>query len=204
MPIKPLKVGVTGGIGSGKTLVCNIFNTFGIPIYNADRRAKDLMVKDQKVIEAIKNYFGEEAYLDKKKLNRNYLSAKVFNDKRKLKLLNGIVHPAVAADFDNWSQNQAGKLYIIKEAALLIESGSYKTLDYLVTITAPVDIRVGRVLSRDIHRSKNSVLDIISNQLNDGEKADKSNFIIDNSGQNLLIPQVLKIHEFLISLKQAG
>jgi len=204
MPIKPLKVGVTGGIGSGKTLVCNIFNTFGIPIYNADRRAKDLMVKDQKVIEAIKNHFGEEAYLDKKKLNGNYLSAKVFNDKRKLKLLNGIVHPAVAADFDNWSQNQAGKLYIIKEAALLIESGSYKTLDYLVTITAPVDIRVGRVLSRDIHRSKNSVLDIISNQLNDGEKADKSNFIIDNSGQNLLIPQVLKIHEFLISLKQAG
>lgn len=204
MPIKPLKIGVTGGIGSGKTLVCNVFSTLGIPVYNADLKAKDLMVKDQNVVEAIKNDFGKEAYLDDNKLDRNYLSALIFSDKKKLKLLNGIVHPAVAADFDNWSQNQVGKLYVIKEAALLIESGSYKLLDYIITVTAPVQNRVERVLSRDTHRSKQDVLDIISNQLSDDEKADKSNFVIDNSGLKLLIPQVLKIHEFLISLKLAG
>jgi dephospho-CoA kinase len=111
------------------------------------------------------------------------------------------VHPAVGRDFDSWVLNQAGKPYIIKEAALLVEAGSYKSLDHLITVTAPADLKIDRVLKRDKHRTKSDVENIMSNQLDDKEKIAKSKFVIKNDGKTLIVPQVLKIHDYLISLR---
>ena len=204
MPNKPLKIGVTGGIGAGKSIVCKIFNILGIPVYNADERAKVLMTQDRHVVESIKRNFGAESYLADGKLNRLFLANHVFKNENKLKIINAIVHPAVAIDFDNWSKNYENKSYLIKEAALLVESGSYEFLDYLITVTAPIDIRIVRVLTRDNHRTKEDIEQIISKQLSDEEKISKSKFIITNDSYSLLIPEVLKIHEFLISSIQTG
>lgn len=201
---RPLKIGVTGGIGAGKSIVCKIFSILGIPVFDADNRAKTLMVHDQNIVESIKKEFGDKAYLIDGKLNRAYLANHVFKNENRLKIINGIVHPAVKLDFDRWSKNHKSKSYLIKEAALLVESSSYKFLDYLITVTAPVDIRIARVLARDNHRTKKEVNEIISRQLNDEEKIAKSKFVITNYNHSLLIPQVLKIHEFLISSIQTG
>ncbi len=201
---KPLRIGVTGGIGAGKSLVCKIFSVLGIPVYDADNRAKALMVCDQNVVEAIKSHFGDQAYLVDGKLNKAYLANHVFQHKNELKIINGIVHPAVALDFEKWSKSYKNKPYIIKEAALLIESGSYRQLDYLIAVTTPVDIRIARVLARDSHRTIKNINEIISNQLSDEEKIDIYNFTIINDNHSLLIPKVLTIHEFLISSVRTG
>ncbi len=202
MPNKPLKVGITGGIGAGKTLVCQMFRILGIPVYNADERAKLLMVQDDVVIDSIKNLFGEKAYIGDRKLNVLYLANHVFSDKEKLSLLNGVVHPAVAKDFESWQLNYQKEPYLIKEAALLVESKSYKVLTYLVTVTAPIDLRIARVLARDKHRTVQNIEDIISRQLSDEEKIAKSEFVIVNDNNSLLIPQVLDIHLSLINSLQ--
>lgn len=201
---KPLKIGVTGGIGAGKSVVCQIFGLLGVPVYNADERAKVLMVQDQYVIKSIKREFGDKAYLVDGTLNRVFLANHVFKNDTRLKIINGIVHPAVAKDFDRWSKSYADLPYLIKEAALLVESNSYKLLDYLITVTAPIDIRIDRVLARDPHRTKMNIDEIVSKQLNDEEKIAKSKFVITNDGHSLVIPQVLKIQDFLICVTQTG
>ena len=170
---KTLKIGVTGGIGSGKTIVCNIFQTLGIPVFNADDRAKDLMRNNLQVKSAILSTFGEKAYLDSGALNTVYMSKYVFKNVDKLRELNKIVHPAVGLDFELWAASHRSKPYVIKEAALLVESGSYKLLDFLINVTAPIDLRIARVLSRDPHRSRQDVLDIISNQLSENDVTEK-------------------------------
>lgn len=201
---KPLKIGVTGGIGAGKSIVCQIFDILGMPVYNADERAKSLMVQDQHVVASIKKEIGDKAYLVDGTLDRAFLANHVFKNETLLKIINGIVHPAVAKDFDSWSKSHPNQPYLIKEAALLVESNSYKSLDYLITVIAPIDIRIDRVLARDQHRTKKNVDEIVSKQLNDKNKIEKSEFVITNDGHSLLIPQVLKIHEFLISASQTG
>lgn len=204
MPTNPLKIGVTGGIGSGKSIVCKIFNTLNIPVYNADTRAKALMTEDPDITVAIKQKFGENAYFSNGNLNREYLAKTVFNNENRLKKLNSIVHPSVAYDFEKWVIDHDHIQYLVKEAALLVESGSYKALDYLIVVTAPTDIRIGRVVARDKHRSRQDVANIISRQLSEEKLIEKSQFIIANDGDSLLIPQVLKIHDFFISLEQTG
>lgn len=204
MPNNPINIGITGGIGAGKSTVCKLFNMLGIPVYNADDQAKALMTRDQNIITAIKKNFGNEAYLPNGQLNRTYLGKSLFKDDKQLKIINEIVHPAVAEDFEKWKNGHEDKPYLVKEAALLIESGSYKLLDYLITVTSPLNTRIERVLSRDAHRTKEHIREIISKQLSDEERIAKSDFIITNDKQTLLIPQVLKIHDFLISLKQTG
>jgi len=199
MPTKTLKIGVTGGIGSGKSLVCSIFQTFGIPVYNADSRAKYLMTENQNVIKSIRKIFGDKAYLDSGALNTEYLANFVFQNEDQLKILNGIVHPSVAIDFEQWFELQKLSPYVIKEAALLVESGSYTSLDHLITVIAPPELRIGRVLKRDPHRTRKDIANIISNQLDDQIKVSKSEFVVNNDGDTLLIPQVLKIHHSLIS-----
>lgn len=201
---KPLKIGVTGGIGAGKSVVCQIFGILGVPVYNADERAKILMVQDQHVVESIKREFGRKAYDVDGTLDRVFLANHVFKNDKRIKVINGIVHPAVAKDFERWSKSHADMPYLIKEAALLVESNSYKLLDYLITVTAPVDIRIDRVLARDHHRTKMNIDEIVSKQLNDKDKIAKSKFVITNDGHFLVIPQVLKIHEFLICDAQTG
>jgi dephospho-CoA kinase len=197
----PLKVGITGGIGAGKSIVCKVFGVLGIPVYDADRRAKQLMQKSPSVIDQIKERFGQASYDNHGILNRSFLASEVFNDKKKLEVLNAIVHPAVESDFQNWIPIYSDCSYIIKEAALLVETGSYKRLDYLIAVTSPEEVRVRRILERDKQRSINDIRSIISNQLAEKEIIEAAQFIIENDGQTLLLPQVLKIHEFFINLE---
>ncbi|MFM2392802.1 MAG: hypothetical protein RLZZ546_784 [Bacteroidota bacterium] len=194
-----IKVGITGGIGSGKTFVCKIFESIGIPIFDADSRAKKIMSSDREVKQAVKQLLGADAYYRNGRLNRKYISAKVFGNKKLLGKLNGIIHPAVAKEGEMWFDSQKTK-YAIKEAALLVESGSYKTLDYLIVVTAPKDIRVQRVMARD-GIEKAQVLARIKNQMQDEEKIKFGNFIIVNDGKKSLIKQVLKIHQKLMKGK---
>jgi dephospho-CoA kinase len=194
-----IKVGITGGIGAGKTIVCEVFRLLGVPVYNADDRAKYLMTYDQNLIGRIVEVFGSEAYNSDGQLNRALISNVVFKDKEQLDILNGIVHPAVEKDFIRWTENYQHRKYIIKEAALLLESGSYKKLDYVINVVAPEPMRIARVLQRDPHRNQLDVKNIISRQLDDSEKEKISSFVIVNDESSLLLPQALKIHAFFIN-----
>lgn len=185
----PLKAGVTGGIGSGKSLVCRIFSVLGVPVYDADRRAKWLMTYDETLIRGVKKLFGSKAYSDNT-LNRSFLAQQTFHDPDMVQKLNALVHPAVGRDFEAWLREQdAG--YVIKEAALLIESGSYRELDYLITVEAPEDIRITRVLERDPQRDREQVMNIISNQLSDADRRSHSDLVIVNDNREMIIPQVI-------------
>ena len=199
-----LKIGITGGIGAGKSLVCEIFSILNIPVYHADEEAKILLVKNRDVARAIKEQFGEQAYHPDGTVNRKFLAENVFSDKAKLDIINSIVHPAVAVDFKMWCEKRRNAPYIIKEAALLVESGSYKELDRLITVTASEETRIRRVLERDRHRSVDQVKQIIAKQLSEEEKVALSDYVIVNDGQSLLIPQVTSIHQLLIKGKHTG
>lgn len=192
---KPLQIGITGGIGAGKSTVCKIFSVLGIPTYDADSRAKAVMTTDGILVEGIKKEFGTLSFKSSGELNREYLATEVFNNEQKLKKLNALVHPRVEVDYRNWLKEQIGAPYVLKEAALLIETGSYKALDYLLLITAPEEVRIGRVLERDKHRNRAQVKEIIKNQLDETEKLTVANFIINNDGKHSLLEQVLKLHE---------
>lgn len=192
-----LKAGITGGIGSGKTTVCKIFETLGIPIYYADDRAKWLMSNDADLMSAIRKAFGEEAYTPEGQLNRAYLAKVAFNDAEKLAQLNAIVHPAVFRDGLQWHEAQAGAPYTLREAALLFESGSYRAIDKMIVVTAPLELRIQRVMERD-GVPKEAVLARIEKQWTEEEKVKRADFVIDNSGDHLLIPQVLKVHQALL------
>lgn len=204
MPNKQFLIGVTGGMGAGKTVVCQVFSVLGIPVYNADDRAKKLMETDRSVVQAIKSHISKEAYMPNGKLNRPFLANTVFKDGEMLEIINGIVHPAVARDFARWIKQHDDQPYLVKEAALLIESGSAKMLDYIVTVTAPMEVRLSRIKARDPQRSEQQIKDIISNQLSDEERIDRSDFVIENGIKALVIPQVLQIHEFLFNAARSG
>jgi dephospho-CoA kinase len=191
---KPLQIGITGGIGSGKSLVCKIFNALGAPTYDADSRAKMVMTTDGILVDAIKKEFGILTYDAKGVLNRQYLANNVFNQPDKLKRLNELVHPRVALDYEQWVGSQADVKYVLKEAALLFESGSYQSLDKIIVVTAPETLRVQRVLVRDPHRSIEQTKEIIRNQLAEEEKIKRADYVIANDETTLLIPQVLKLH----------
>ncbi|HMQ47901.1 MAG TPA: dephospho-CoA kinase [Saprospiraceae bacterium] len=193
-----LKIGITGGIGSGKTTVCKIFETLGIPVYYADEQARRLMVEDPTLVQNIRQLLGEGAYTESGQLNRAYIAQQVFQDKSLLQQLNQLVHPAVALDGLHWHESQTGVPYTLKEAALLIESGSYKQLDYLIVVTAPEAIRLERVMQRDQVESA-AVLARMKQQLPESEKIALADFLIDNNGQHPLIPQVLTIHQQLLA-----
>jgi len=160
----PLQVGVTGGIGSGKSLICRIFAIVGAPVYDADSHAKELMTTDGILISQIKKEFGELSFLNDGTLNRSYLGKEVFSDAGKLERLNNLVHPRVAEDYEEWVKKNRETSYVVKEAALLIEARSYLTLDKLIVVSAPENIRVKRVLQRDRHRTEKQVYEVIGNQ----------------------------------------
>ena len=191
----PLQIGVTGGIGAGKSIVCQIFNRLGVPVYDADSRAKNLMTTDKILISGIQKEFGSLSYGASGELNRAYLSSQTFGKPDRLEALNRIVHPRVAADYKEWAMSCNEVDYIIKEAALLFETESYKQLDKIVVITAPEEVRIARVLERDRHRSKDDVRKIIESQLGEEEKKKRADHIIVNDESVLVIPQVLKLHE---------
>ncbi|NUO00068.1 MAG: dephospho-CoA kinase [Saprospiraceae bacterium] len=192
-----LKVGITGGIGSGKTTVCKIFEALEVPVYYADDRAKWLMTHDPELIAGIKAAFGPDAYSPEGQLNRPYLSKVVFENNEKLAQLNALVHPAVFRDGSQWHQAQTGVPYTLREAALLFESGSYRAIDKMIVVTAPLALRINRVMERD-KVSEAAVLARIEKQWPEEEKVKRADFVIVNDGERLLVPQVLEIHRALI------
>ena len=194
-----LKIGLTGGIGSGKTTVAQIFEVLGIPVYYADEAAKRLMNDDKELISLIKKNFGDAAYKNDA-LDRQYLASIVFTDNYKLELLNSLVHPATIRDAGQWMQQQTTP-YVIKEAALLFESGAAEHLDHIIGVDAPIAVRIKRVMDRE-GISKDEVLKRINNQLDNDIKMKLCNFILNNDEQQLLIPQVLELHQKLLRLAE--
>ncbi len=195
-----MEVGITGGIGAGKSMVCKVFATLGIPVYHADSRAKQLMEESASLKEQVKVVFGKNSYHQSGKLNREYLANLVFSDSEKVQKLNKLVHPEVAKDYAYWVEKHEKQFpYLIKEAALLIESGSYKQLDYLVVVLAPVELRIARVIARDRHRERRQVELIISRQLSDQQRKESSDMVLNNDEKQLLVPQILDLHKYLLS-----
>jgi dephospho-CoA kinase len=196
----PLQIGITGGIGSGKSLVCRIFRVLGVPVYDADSRAKSVMTSDGILVTAIKKEFGSLAYREDGSLNNEYLAKAVFGNAGRLQTLNRLVHPAVGADYARWVERYAASRYIIKEAALLYEAGSYSALNKIVVVFAPEELRLKRVLQRDPQRNRQQVMNIIASQLSEGEKRKRADYVIVNDETQLVIPQVLKLHELFLTM----
>lgn len=195
-----LRVGITGGIGAGKSIVCRLFQVLGIPVYDADREAKNIMVEDEAVIASLKNAFGEKVYQASGELDRAYLAEMVFNDKDKLDELNSIVHPAVIRAGETWADAQEGA-YSLKEAALLFESGSYKKLDFTIMVTADEAIRIERVMERD-QVTEQQVRARMEKQWPDSQKIVLADAIIINDGTESLISQVMTLHERLLNYEK--
>ncbi len=188
-------IGVTGGIGAGKSTVCLIFKALGAPIYDADSRAKWLLAHDPRLREQVTHHFGQATYLSDGSLDRAHLAAAVFGHQEKRELLNSLVHPRVGEDTRAWVMAQTGRFpYLIKEAALMIEAGSHRELDQLLVVTAPLDLRISRVQARDPQRSETEIRAIIAAQMPEADKIKLANHVIHNDGQQLLIPQVLALH----------
>ena len=193
-----IKVGLTGGIGSGKTTVAKLFEKKGIPVYYADTRAKHLMTYDKSLKSQIIEAFGKDVYYRNGRLNRKALASIIFNDKSKLTIINNLVHPAVAADGMVWYEAQ-NTVYAIKEAALMIESGSHQDLDVLVVVTADIEERIRRVQKRD-NASMKDVEARINNQLSDAERLAHADYVIDNNDRDMLKEQVDALHEELMRM----
>lgn len=193
-----LKIGITGGIGSGKSTVSRIFELLGVPVYYADERAKDILTRDAELMAAVKANFGAEVYDENGVLNRKYLGNIVFNDKRQLALLNSLVHPATIRDSNQWAQQQKAP-YVLKEAALLFETESFHHLDKIIGVFAPQPLRIHRVMKRD-NVTRDEVLARINKQIDETIKMRLSDYVIYNDEQRMVIPQVLALHEQLLAL----
>ena len=192
MPIekKQIKVGVTGAIGAGKTFVSSIFEKLGFPVFNSDIEAKKCMQSDMYLIEQIKVIFGDKVY-ENNILQKDILSEIIFNNNEKLKSLNHLIHPVVSKNFMNWCELQNSDI-IIKEAAILFESGSNDFLDKIICVSAEEEIRIKRVMLRD-KCDKNRVLSVMSKQMTQKEKEKLSDFIIINDDKKLLLPQIVDV-----------
>jgi dephospho-CoA kinase len=191
-----LKIGITGSIGSGKSTVTRIFAELGVPAYIADIRAKELMTESAEVRKALIQSFGEETFFNSGELNRMYLATLVFQNKAQLQQLNSIVHPAVFKDFDAWCLNQKTP-YIIKEAALMLESDSYKRLDKVIAVTAPEELRIIRTMNRD-GISREAIISRMNSQMSEADKLAKADYELKNDEEHLVIPQVLAFHQMFL------
>lgn len=188
-----IKVGITGNIGSGKTTVCQIFESIGIPVFYTDLVAKDIMATDYDIIKSIKTLFGDSSYIGDN-LNKKYLSSIVFNDRNQLDILNSIIHPVVFRKFHEWVLNQNSR-YILKESAILFESGGYKLCDKNIVVTCPLGIRIERVIKRD-NVNEEDVLKRENNQISEDRKILLSDYSIKNDGCDLLT-QVIELDKIL-------
>lgn len=190
-----LRIGLTGGIGSGKTTVAHIFEVLGMPVYYADDAAKRLMNEDANLKQQLIQHFGEESYIEGK-LNRAYLSSVVFSNTEKTSLINSIIHPATIADAEAWMLQQHAP-YALKEAALIFEACAEKNLDLVIGVSAPLPIRLQRVMKRDAI-DEAAVLARMQKQMNEEEKMSRCDFVVINDDETLLIPQVIALHEQLL------
>ncbi len=191
-----LRIGITGGIGSGKSIASRVFHALGVPVYDADTRARWVMENDPALRAELQAAFGPDTYDAAGRLNRLALAATVFRDPARLAHLNGLVHPHVGTDFARWAgaAQQAGHAYVLKEAALLFEAGSARQLDRVITVFAPVPVRVARVLRRDPQRSPADVAAIMAKQLSEDEKQRRAHYVLVNDDVRPLLPQVLALH----------
>lgn len=189
-----LRVGLTGGIGSGKSTVARIFEILQVPVYDADTAARQLMNDDPFVRDAVTKTFGEKSYANNV-LDKKFISGIVFKDPEKLTLLNAIVHPATLAHAKNWFTSQSG-LYAVKEAALLFEAGAEKDLDYVIGVSSPLDLRIKRIRERDGLSAADIELRM-NKQMNEEEKMQRCDFVLYNDEKQLLLPQVIALHEKL-------
>ncbi len=194
-------VGLTGGIGSGKSTIASFFNELGVPVYTADTAAKDLMISDPKLVKEIKKLLGEQAYHENE-LNRAWIAEKVFNNKELLSALNSLVHPAVANDFANWLflQNTS---YVIKEAAILFENGGYKQCDYIILVKAPQSLRLERVTKRD-KTTQEKVQARMKMQWSDIRKEALADATIENIKLDLAKESVKRLHAHLLKRVKLG
>ncbi|AXO78862.1 dephospho-CoA kinase [Olleya aquimaris] len=191
----PKIIGLTGGIGSGKTTVANFFKKLGVPIYIADTEAKALMNRSKIIKRKLIKLFGEQAYIDDK-LNKPFIASQIFSNQDLLQQMNAIVHPKVAKHFANWVKKQS-TAYVISEAAILFENGSYKKYDYIITVVAPKEVRLKRVLKRD-SSSKEKVEAIMNNQWSDNQKIELSDFVINNTNLETTKLEVGKVHKKIL------
>ncbi|MEM0940580.1 MAG: dephospho-CoA kinase [Bacteroidota bacterium] len=197
MLIKPKLIGVTGGIGSGKSTVCKVFELLGHKVYYADDRGKWLMNHETSLKKRIRTLFGNNAYF-KNRLNRKYIGELVFKSPDLLKKLNELVHPAVAIDLQKWiSENNREKM-LFDESALLFEVGSHKEMDLTILVTAPGEIRIQRVISRDNYRTETSIKEIMNQQMRDEEKINLADFVIQNDNKQSVIKQIMNLYHDLV------
>jgi len=197
---KPLKVGITGGIGSGKTFVCELFRKLNVPVYNSDLRAKELMNSNEIIKNALVEIFGKNIYFENGSLNKQLLAEKIFADKEALKFVNETVHPQVANDFEKWCLQQNSP-YILKEAAILFESGANKQLDYVITIYVENQVKMKRLALREGFNQKD-VENRMKQQISDIEKIQRANFVIVNFG-TLLLPQIVGLDSKLCEISKS-
>lgn len=197
------KVGITGGIGSGKSTVCKVFEVLGIPVFYADIAAKEMMTQDALLVEGVKTAFGNESYFEDGKLNNKHIAGIVFNNEKALAQLNALVHPAVFRAFDSWEATIPSTVpYTLKEAAILFESGSYKFCDTTILVTAPYEIKIKRLMQRD-GLTEEQIKSRMDKQLSDGEKAKLADHFIVNDEEQSIIEQVLALHQqFLKSAEE--
>ncbi|WP_052432142.1 dephospho-CoA kinase [Flammeovirga pacifica] len=189
-----MQVGITGGIGAGKSYICRLFKVLGVPIYNADNSAKMLMVEDPEIIELVTTNFGKQSYFPNGMLNRKYLATQIFTDESKLQMMNEIVHPKVRKHYNDWVEIQLRKNdYIIKEAALMFTNDHYKELDKVIVVKAPYEDRIKRVLERD-KRPKQQIEEIINKQRKEEELSVLGDYFVSNDDSKLIIPQVIELH----------
>lgn len=190
-------IGITGGIGSGKTTVAKIFALLGIPVFYADEAAKDIMVRDPELASRIRGHFGEAAYFPDGTLNRKFIADIVFADKEQLAILNSFVHPATIRDSEQWASRQNAP-YVIKEAALMFETESFHHVDKVITVYAPEALRIRRVMQRD-NTDRNAVIARMHKQLDEQIKRKLADYVIYNDEQQLVIPQVLELHKTFLT-----
>jgi dephospho-CoA kinase len=196
-----MKLGITGGIGSGKTSVCKVFNVLGIPVFAADTEAREIMDSDAGVIENVKRITGFDLYASGK-LDRAELARLIFHNENLLKKINAVIHPVVFEQFRIWERSVSAP-YSIMEAAILFESGASDLVDRIVTVVAPVEERIERVVRRN-NLTREEVISRIKNQSDDEDKIRRSDFVIYNSEHEMIIPSILKIHEEILLLTKAG
>ena len=195
-----LKIGITGGIGSGKTTVCRVFETLGIPVFYADTVAKEIMTSDKILVKGITEAFGKDSYIEGT-LNRPHIAAQVFSSQERLDRLNALVHPAVFRAFELWLDTVPVQApYILKEAALLFESGSYKMCDRSILVIAPIALRLARVIERD-QSTEEQVRARMDKQFSDEQKSAMADDFITNEGSKSVILQVLDLHQKYLNLK---
>lgn len=194
-----LKVGVTGGIGSGKTMVCEVFSVLGIPVFNADMEAKNIINSNKEVQLKLKELFGNDIYTDHG-IDSKKLAQIIFNNREAILNVNSIVHPKVRAFFKNWYLQYDHMPYVIQEAAILFESDAYKQLDFTINVHASEETRLKRVMVRD-HVSKEKVLERMKNQVNDDVRMKLADFTINNENDTMVLPQILEIHKKLTQIK---